>query len=179
MAYQTINEIFNKNESDLTASEAHGLATGMLCMENRIEMARWLRELFPHDVVLLEEDKMVLEALFERTRQLLHFDESSFRFDLFLPSDDDILEKQLIAVRSWCEGFLFGIGYTRTETDWPKETEEIMRDIVEFTKLDANVDEYEEMENVEEELMEIQEYLRMAVLLIRDQFNTMMNKDEV
>lgn len=173
MAYQTINKIFQKNESDLTSSEAHGLATGMLCIENKVDVAYWLAELFPDDVSLLDEDKTTLVALFEQTRKLLNGEDDGFRYDLFLPGDDEALTQQLQAIGSWCEGFLFGVGHARSESTWPGETGEIMKDIVEFTKLDSEIDEDMDEEEVNEHeaaLIEIQEYLRVAVMMVRDQF---------
>jgi len=168
MAYQTINTIFQRNESDLTAAEAHGLATGMLCIESKIEEANWLSQLLPDDVVLIDEDKTILLALFEQTRKLLNDEEDGFRYNLFLPGEDEPLNEQLEALRSWCEGFLFGIGYSRSSSDWPGETGEIMKDLVEFTKLDADID--EQMDEDDAALIEIQEYIRVAVMMVKEQF---------
>lgn len=170
MAYQTINTIFQRNESDLTAAEAHGLATGMLCIENQAEVANWLSQLLPDDVVLIDEDKTILVALFEQTRKLLNDEEDGFRYNLFLPGDDEPLSKQLEALRSWCEGFLFGVGFSRSSSDWPGDTGEIMKDLVEFTKLDAEVDEQMDEDEDESALIEIQEYIRVAVMMVKEQF---------
>jgi yecA family protein len=173
MAYQTINRIFHKNETDLTSSEAHGLATGMLCIENKMDASNWLTELFSDEITLLDEDKTVLVALFEQTRMLLNEEDDGFRYDLFLPGDDEALTEQVQAIRAWCEGFLFGIGHSRSEAAWPGETGEIMKDIVEFTKLDVDVDDDMDEEDINEHdsaLIEIQEYLRVAVMMVRDQF---------
>ena len=168
MAYQTINNIFQRNESDLTAAEAHGLATGMLCIESNIEVANWLSQLLSDDIALIDEDKTVLVSLFEQTRKLLNDEDHGFRYDLFLPGDDEALSTQLKALCSWCEGFLFGVGYSRSSSDWPGETGEIMKDIVEFTKLEADVD--EQMDEDDAALIEIQEYLRAAVMMVKEQF---------
>jgi len=173
MAYQTINKIFQKNDTDLTSAEAHGLATGMLCIENKMEPSSWISQLLEDDINLLDEDKTTLIALFEQTRTLLSGEDDGFRFDLFLPGDDEQLTEQLKAIRSWCEGFLFGIGYSRSESTWPGDTGEVIKDIVEFTKLDSEVDEditQDEIDDLEGALIEIQEYLRVAVMMIRDQF---------
>ncbi len=173
MAYQTINKIFQRNESDLTSAEAHGLATGMLCIENKMEASGWISQLLEDDMDLLDEDKTTLISLFEQTRKLLSGEDDGFRFDLFLPGDDEPLTEQLEAIRSWCEGFLFGIGYSRSESTWPGDTGEIIKDIVEFTKLDSEIDEditQDEIDELEGALIEIQEYLRVAVMMIRDQF---------
>lgn len=169
MAYQTINKIFQKNDTDLSSAEAHGLATGMLCIENKAEVASWLSQLFPEPVVLVEEDKSILVALFEQTRKLLNDEDDGFRFDLFLPGDDVPLQEQLEALRSWCEGFLFGVGFSNSSSDWPGETGEIMKDIVEFTKLDSSIEDDNEDDD-ESALIEIQEYIRVAVMMVRDLF---------
>ncbi|MEO1898817.1 MAG: UPF0149 family protein [Methylococcales bacterium] len=174
MAYLTITKIFQKNDSSLTAAEAHGLATGLLCVDNKMAGTVWLAELFEQEVVLLDDDKTVLVALFEQTRKLLAEEENMFRFDLFLPGDDEPLQYQLEAICSWCEGFLFGVGYRGSLLEWPSETAEIMQDIIEFTKLDTVVDEGEDMDEDEKNeyetaLVEIQEYIRAAVNTVKDQ----------
>jgi uncharacterized protein YgfB (UPF0149 family) len=118
--------------------------------------------------VLIDEDKTILLALFEQTRKLLSDEEDGFRYDLFLPGEDEPLNEQLEALRSWCEGFLFGVGYSRSSSDWPGETGEIMKDLVEFTKLDADID--EQMDEDDAALIEIQEYIRVAVMMVKEQF---------
>lgn len=172
MAYLTITKIFQKNDSDLTPSEAHGLATGMLCINNKTEAIIWLAEVFEQNLVLLDDDKTVLVALFEQTRTLLSEEENMFRYDLFLPADDEPLQYQLEALRYWCEGFLFGVGYSRSTGEWPTEIAEIMKDIIEFTKLDTDIGEQmdeDEKDEQEAALIEIQEYLRAAVNIIKEQ----------
>lgn len=175
MAYQAITTIFQRNESELTPSEAHGLATGMLCIEQQAGVANWLAELFPEDLILVEEDKAILEGLFEQTRTLLSDSDDSFRFDLFLPNEDGLLQEQLEGIRTWCDGFLFGVGYAHSSSNWPGETGEIMKDIVEFTKLDTETNDdmdENEVDEHESSLIEIQEYIRVAVMMVRDQFSS-------
>jgi uncharacterized protein YgfB (UPF0149 family) len=61
---------------------------------------------------------------------------------------------------------LFGVGYAQTSADWPGDSAEVMRDLVELTKLDSDVDGEEDAVA----LMELHEYVRAAVLIVRDQF---------
>ncbi len=164
MAYQIVNTIFEQQNAGLGASEAHGIAVGMLCVDIRSEAANWLNELFENEISLTTEDKTILLELFEQTRKLLDAEDEQFAFDLFLPSEDEDLSEQVEALRCWCQGFLFGVGYAQSTVDWPDECSEIMRDIVEFTKLESDVS-GEEDENA---YMEIHEYLRSAVLMLRD-----------
>ena len=164
--YQAVNAILEKHDADIGAAEAHGIAVGMLCIELKVDAANWLHELFADEHLLFDEDKALLLNLFEQTRQLLDPETEEFVFDLFLPDEDEDLSDQAEALRCWCRGFLFGIGQSQSNDDWSGESAEVMRDMVELTKIDSDV-EGEEDENA---LMEIHEYLRAAVLTVRDQF---------
>ena len=164
MVYQIVSTIFEQHDADLGAAEAHGIATGMLCVDIRSEVANWMNELIEDEVSLMYEDKTILLELFEQTRKLLDAEDEQFEFDLFLPGDDAGLSEQVEALRCWCQGFLFGVGFAKSTADWPGDCGEIMRDIVEFTKLESEIS-GEEDENA---LMEIHEYLRSAVLIVRD-----------
>ena len=56
MAYNACNAIILQTDSDLSAAEAHGMATGMLCVNARTDSGVWLAELFGNnDAVLLEK----------------------------------------------------------------------------------------------------------------------------
>ncbi|WAR45367.1 UPF0149 family protein [Methylomonas rapida] len=165
--YQAVNAILEKHDADVGAAEAHGVAVGMLCVEVKADAANWLHQLFADEHALPDDDKSLLLNLFERTRDLLEPETEEFAFDLFLPDDDEPLNEQVEALRSWCEGFLFGVGYAQSNADWPGDSAEVMRDIVELTKIDSDV----EGEEDEAALLEIHEYLRAAVLTVRDLFS--------
>ena len=163
MAYKTCNAIIIQSDAELSAAEAHGMATGILCVDEQAESAAWLAELLQNADPVIDEDKNLLVRLFEETRRLLASDE--FEFDLLLPEEDASLSEQVEALRNWCRGFLFGVGSGAATANWSKEVREIFKDITEFTKLDANA----EGEEDERALVEITEYLRSAVLLLRDE----------
>ncbi len=174
MTYQIVDTIITNIEPAVTAAEAHGMATGILSIDNRTDAITWLNEVFQDTIDLLEEDKNTLISLFEQTQELINGDE--FEFDLFIPDDTFSLQEQTEGLRNWCKGFLLGVGYSTTEAKWPGETEEILKDIVEFSKVDIEIaEEHDEDENA---LMEIQEYLRAAVMLFRTEFNDT-NNDSV
>lgn len=165
MAYQTVKAILEKHDADMGAAEAHGIAAGMLCVALRADADSWLDEILQDAHGLPGDDQALLLALFDRTRELLDPDTGEFAFDLFLP-DDDALTERVEALRTWCQGFLFGVGYQQGAGDWPGDTGEIMRDLIEFTKIDSNVD----GEDDEHALMQIHEYIRAAVMTVRDAF---------
>jgi uncharacterized protein YgfB (UPF0149 family) len=164
MVYKIINTIFAKNNTELTAAEAHGIATGMLCVDEQADINQWFLELFREVKPIVEEQKNLLIRLFEETRRLLGSE--GFEFELFLPEEDTPLNEQVEALKKWCHGFLFGISTNPSvsEMDWPEDVREIVKDISEFTKLDTQVS-GEEDENA---FVEITEYLRSVVVLLRD-----------
>jgi len=166
MAYNACNAIIVESDADLSAAEAHGMATGMLCVNDRTDSAFWLAELTHNSNSVIDENQNILDRLFEETRSLLASEE--FEFDLFLPEDDALLTERVEALKSWCRGFLFGVGSAASMSNWPKDAREILKDITEFTKLDANA----EGEEDELALVEITEYLRSAVLLLRDELSS-------
>lgn len=165
MTYQVINTIVVRSDAELSAAEAHGMAAGMLCANEQAQSAEWLTELFRHAAPAADEGLSTLVHLFEETRSLLANDE--FEFDLLLPDDETLLGEQVEALTYWCRGFLFGVGFTHTASDLSKEATEILKDIAEFTKLDTDA----EGEEDESDFMEITEYMRSAVLLLRSELN--------
>ncbi|MDQ7089387.1 MAG: UPF0149 family protein [Methylococcales bacterium] len=167
MAYQTLSSIFQRYNSELSVAEAHGMATAMLCVDAQSDVNQWMREVFDDDAGLVEEDEWMSRELFEQTRNLLNPEESLFEFDLFLPEHVELSE-QATAIINWSQGFLLGIGYSDSQREWQGETQGILRDMVEFTKLDAAI---EDDDDDEEAYMQIHEYLRAAVLTIRDELN--------
>lgn len=167
MTYQLVDSIMQRYDADFGAAEAHGIACGMLCIEPKTDNDHWLGELFADQSLLVDDDKSLLLELFEQTRQLLNPEIEDFAFDLFLPEDDEALPAQVEALRCWCQGFLFGVGYSQSGGDWPGDTAEVMQDLIELTKLDSESAVSEDDEN---DLIEIHEYVRGAVFVVRDQF---------
>jgi len=169
MAYPIINAILVENNTDFCAAEAHGIATGLLCANEKTDSHYWINELLLDTSTIADEQQRLLVNLFDETRRLLAGDE--FAFDLFLPDDETPLNEQIAALRSWCQGFLFGIGSAVAKANCSRDAHDILKDIIEFTKLDADVTEGEENEEDKVALMELTEYLRTAVLLLRDELS--------
>lgn len=164
MTYQLINTIVKQSDPELSAAQAHGVATGILCVNEWAQGDDWLNELFRDGESLSDDAKDVLTQLFEQTRTLLESDE--FEFDLLLPGDDEAsLSDRLEALAQWCQGFLLGVGVTHAESEWSKDASDILKDMIEFTKLDTDAAGEED----ENDFMEITEYLRSAVLLLRSE----------
>ncbi|GDX85571.1 hypothetical protein LBMAG43_16130 [Methylococcaceae bacterium] len=163
-----IDAILVQYDAELTAAEAHGMASGLLAVNGKFSNESWLNELLQNTQPVNNEHKVELLGLFDDTQDVLLDDE--FEFELILPEDDESnLIERVDALRQWCKGFLFGIGFANKATKFSQQTQEILKDVAEITKLDADIElEDEEAEN---DFMELTEYLRAAVLALRDEFS--------
>jgi uncharacterized protein YgfB (UPF0149 family) len=168
MSYATIDAILMQYDGELSAAEAHGMASGLLVVNGKFSNESWLRELLQNTPPISQEHRIELLGLFDDTQDVLIDDE--FEFELFLPEDDesDLLER-VDALRQWCKGFLFGIGFANTATKFSQQTQEILKDVSEITKLDTDIE--LEDDEAESDFMELTEYLRAAVLALRDEFS--------
>jgi uncharacterized protein YgfB (UPF0149 family) len=169
MSYATIDAILVQYDSDLSAAYAHGMASGLLAVNGKFNNEDWLRELLQNTSPLNAEHKVELLGLFDDIQDVLIDDE--FEFDLFLPDEDesDLLER-IDGLREWSKGFLFGVGFANTATHFSQQIQEILKDVSEITKLDTDI-ELEQDEEAESDFMELTEYLRAAVLALRDEFS--------
>jgi len=169
MSYSEVNSTILQRDAAESAAEVHGIATAMLCLDPATEASSWITEAFFEDAHLLEDDKYALINLFDETKELLAGDE--FLFDLYLPDEEEAsLAVRCTALIQWCRGFLFGLGRaSSTSQQWSSDTQDIIKDIVEFTKLDADIEEGDD--ESEGSLVEIQEYLRASTMLIRTELS--------
>ena len=161
MAYNACNAIILEIDPELSAAEAHGMATGMLCINEQADSTSWLNELKANAVNPSNNNDALLVRLFDETQKLLSSDD--YEYDLFLPEDDHDLIYQTEALKNWCRGFLYSMGSISSNTAYSEDVLEILKDITEFTKLDSDV----EGEEDEAAFVELTEYLRSAVFLLK------------
>lgn len=88
--------------------------------------------------------------------------DADFGFELLLPDEDEVVERAG-AMFAWCRSFLGGFGLAVDGKKLSDEGEEALGDIANLAA--ARVDDVDP-EGDEESLAEIEEYLRMAVLLL-------------
>lgn len=102
----------------------------------------------------------VLDRL--RTASVSQLSDADFGFGLLLPDEDEVVERAG-AMFAWCRAFLGGFGLAVGEKKLSEEGEEALSDIANLAA--ARIDDVDP-EGDEESLTEIEEYLRMAVLLL-------------
>lgn len=154
---------------DLEAAEVHGTLCALLCADSAQVEVDWIGDVFADRSM---EDSRVREAreLFEQlslaTRRQL--DDAGMSFLLLLPADTEPLKVRARALVAWCEGFVYGLGLAGiSESRLSGDAGEALRDISEFTRLD--LESLEADEASETAYMELQEFLRVAAVLIREE----------
>lgn len=160
--YEEIEEFIASRDEAASAAELHGMLSGMLCATPELEAYACLRLIFENEENPLDRgDAAVLAALCESVRKGLI--STDFSFELLLPDDDADLSERAHALSEWCQGFLYGLGAQAASNAWCGESEQVLRYLAEIAQLDSNVAGEED----ETALMELSEFVRMGVQLIR------------
>ncbi|MDZ7661981.1 UPF0149 family protein [Thiohalophilus sp.] len=168
--FDQITDTLRALGAESEAAENHGLLCAMLCTMEGVTADAWL------DIALsgtgrdalAPEPPEALVTLFDETRR--QFDSDEFDFHLLLPHDEAILAVRIEALGHWCQGFLAGlaVGGIQQPESLPGELPEIIQDMLEIARAEG----YELEDDGEDEAAyaELVEYLRMGVLLFREEF---------
>jgi uncharacterized protein YgfB (UPF0149 family) len=149
-------------------AECHGIACGLLCRRADATTDAFLDLL---DVLELIKApgaglRMSLEELLNATRAQL--EDGDMSLALWLPADEETLEDRTMAMAQWCSGFLAGLGSGGDDTlkAMTDEGNEALSDLQQIST--ADVTDTTESEEDENAFAEIIEYIRVAVLIIRE-----------
>ena len=149
------------------AAEAHGLLCGIISAGGKATPDTWLDHLLGEGNAGSAAAWGVREMLEELQADILtQLNDESFGFALLLPLDDASLLVRTQALSQWCAGFLYGLalGGIRDDATYPGDTQEVIKDFYEISNAEFIADPGDD-EN-EEAYMEIMEYVRMSVLLM-------------
>ena len=155
--------------SDIGAAEMHGMVCGALVAPADADESDLLRELLgdtePGDLLYDECRRTLLETRDAAASQL---ESAHFGFNLLLPADTETLSRRTEALASWCGGFLYGLGVGGLDEEQPLsgDASELLQDLSEFTRMRIDPGDHAEQEAA---YMELVEYVRMGVLLLREE----------
>lgn len=165
LSYDDLEACLRRVDAEISAAEAHGLATGLLVAGGN-DAEPLLKEALPNpdeSDALVGECRTALHDLFRQVADDL--EDAELGFDPLLPSDGKPLRERAGALRDWCAGALYGLGINaRPDQTFSPESAEAMQDIAEITRLDVAA--VAETEEEEETFIYLREFLRMAVLMI-------------
>ncbi len=157
---------------DDVAAEAHQLSLASTPAELHGALCGWLaaggadaRDWLAHVLVDTELPTPVADGALDRLRgaSVAQLGDTDFGFELLLPEAADQVAERAAALFAWCRSFLGGFGLAVGDKPLSDEGEEALGDIGNLAA--ARIDDVDP-ESDEEPLTEIEEYVRMAVLLL-------------
>ena len=168
--YNSLQLVLSKTDAEMSASESHGVLSGMFCARGKVELGDWLNEVFEEldlNNMLVKEASQLLVGLFNSTQVQLNGAEADYQ--LLVPDDEQPLAERTDALAEWCQGFTYGLaaGGLKKDADLPEDTAELIRDMVEIGRAGHDDDAVDESD--EDAYMQLHEYVRMGVLLINEE----------
>jgi uncharacterized protein YgfB (UPF0149 family) len=160
-------------------AECHGVVCGLLCRLPDAGLDVYLGLLDMLEIVSEPGTglRMSLEELLNSTR--LQISDEDMSITLWLPDDDQMLEERTMALAQWCNGFLAGLGSSGDDVldALTEDSDDALKDLQQISTADvSDTDESEEDENA---FTEIVEYIRIAVLMIREDLKGPEEEDSV
>jgi uncharacterized protein YgfB (UPF0149 family) len=155
---------------DVGASGAHGLLCGLICGGEREVQQRLANEWFTSrikDDPAVDECQLAIDELVQGVNSSV--EGIDFGFPLLLPDDNNPLQERAVAVRDWCEGFLYGVGLVefKDKDGLPAQVQEALNDISEISRMD--IDGISGDEEEEAALTEVMEFIWVAAMLVHDE----------
>jgi uncharacterized protein YgfB (UPF0149 family) len=152
------------------AAEAHGVLSGTVTAGGKALLSPLLEHLLGEDNTLsaaAQDCSDMLDTL--QTDILAQLHDDNFGFVLLLPADSAALTARTRALSEWCGGFLYGLalGGIREGVDLPETMREVMHDFYDISHAGFSCDAPDEAD--ETAYVEIAEYVRMSVLLLREE----------
>jgi uncharacterized protein YgfB (UPF0149 family) len=145
----------------MEASELHGAVCGWLA-GGGTDGDDWLAKALVDDNPPAVAAGSALDRLHKASAAQL--EDRSFGFDLLLPDDDNSLAVRSEALFDWCRGFLGAFGLAAGQD--PRLSEEGREALADIAKLAAAVAQDDGDDEDEAALSEIEEFVRVAVLLL-------------
>ncbi|MEQ1512487.1 MAG: UPF0149 family protein [Lysobacteraceae bacterium] len=143
------------------ACELHGALCGWLAGGGD-DSPRWLAEVLADEAVTAPIAGSALDRL--RAASVAQIEDSDFGFELLVPEPEAPLAERSSGLFDWCRGFLGGFGLAAGAH--PPLTEESGEALADIAKLAAATPQDEGDEDDEAALIEIEEFVRVAALLL-------------
>lgn len=167
--WDELEQVFHSAGLTCPVPAAHGLLSGCLVADASLsgtQLEQVLGQRYPSSDAHEEAFHRAVEAL--RLGILRALNDADLGFEPLLPDDREDLAVRTRSLGQWVDGFLGGFGQTpRVEGLKPSpEAVEILRDFAEIARIDA---EPEANEDSERALAELNEYVRVGVMLLADE----------
>jgi uncharacterized protein YgfB (UPF0149 family) len=167
--------VLNEHDFAATASELHGLLTGLISggmFRESTDYLDHMAELFNNGLSVKGSLKKAAETIVEQVFNQLESEDMSF--EIFLPSDDETLTDQAEELLNWVQYFLVGFGFNKRDlTVSSNEAREIIEDFTNITRMDTELDEDNESQA---DFYEVIEFVRISTVLCHQEFGKAVNQ---
>lgn len=197
-AYARLAQGLQDSPLNASPAEAHGLLCGLLCLGVPDAEARWAREVLGAEAVpdpVADDDVWGLEDLPPALRLLARETRAQFAGDdlalsLVLPAEEASLRERAEGIYDWTRDLLLGLGLAGVKAEaLSDQGRELLDDLLAITRLDLDSlvrgtaeagageggieDEHDEED--ESALMELREFLWVAVRLLHEELGRARN----
>ncbi len=162
--FDVLDSLLVRVEAEAYAAECHGFICGQICVTGEADELIWQEFLD----VQAEDDSLIRTCYGEVTqlvaKTLAQLHSAEFGLQLLLPDDAVSIALRAEALGNWCHGFLNGYGVSESESPAgvSEECNEVLEDFTQICRLGIDNKDTED----ENSLMQLQEYVRMGVILI-------------
>jgi len=169
--YSDVEDALAGGGSLVSASECHGVLCGILCASGSADMQGWVRHLFESRSEKMEISAQALKTLHDvHQATVSEINHETLEFSLLLPDGGQPLDSRVGALADWCGGFSLGLsmGGLQDRMLLNDDVREFVEDVQYISDASFST-ESESAEHTEQSLIEIEEYLRMGVLLLNEE----------
>lgn len=169
--YADVEEALSAGGSQVSASECHGVLCGILCASGSSDMQGWVGHLFANRDEKREISAMALKILHDvHQATVTEVNHETLEFSLLLPDAAHSLDQRIGGLAEWCGGFSLGlsIGGLQDRMLLNDDVREFVEDVQYISDASFSTESDSE-EHTEQSLVEIEEYLRMGVLLLNEE----------
>lgn len=157
------------------AAESQGLLCGLVSGQADTDAPHWIAQVLEDTEPKGEPARTVLELLAVTWQETLRgLEDSDLGLDLLLPEDSEDMPERALALGRWCQGFLYGVGQAE-QRQLPDPVEEAIGSLADIARVDSdNAGDAEE-----EDYAELVEFVRVAVLMVREHLRPARRKQPV
>lgn len=162
---ESLSLLLQRSQADCSASEFHGVLTGMLAGGARLNRGALMKSLEAHADTSAAFDEPAIAGLWQlQLKTLEDLGADDLMFQPLLPDDEESLADRVVALGDFCRGLLAGFGLTASASHPALAMEsvrEILQDLVSIAQVDS-VDEADEEGEIA--YAELHEFVRLGVI---------------
>ena len=175
MNHEKFKSILGEHDFTATASEIHGLLTGLIAGG----MFKGSDDFLIHMAELFNNGLSIKGSLKSATQTLANdifdqFESEDMSFELLLLDEDETLTDQASELLNWVQYFLVGFGFNKRDLKAASnDLREIIEDFTNITRMDTELEDNNESQA---DFYEIVEFIRISAVLCHQEFGKQVNE---